>query len=210
MKTQSDLPSNRRVLYLSHPSQLFIKLNWDLGLFQKTLSGENHEARPYEVAAFHAFNVAVTAWHLTDWIWGFLDEKERVQMVADFEFESQVLGLRDFQRAVRKKSRALEICWEVANGSKHFTTHEDSKVETQVDVKVNSATVGEFRAGQPLQTFSYEFIINWNGQVLEAVKVFEEARDFWGRLLNTAGLVGEVLMESEITVTITRASANHR
>jgi hypothetical protein len=79
------------------------KLRWELhNLFCR----QRHDI---VVCQYHAFNCAVTAWHVTDWLW---------QDISP-ELRGQLKGFGDFQDFVRKDSRALYLCYQVATGSKH-------------------------------------------------------------------------------------------
>lgn len=197
----------KSVFYLSTPEQLFVKFWWELDNLRNTVQKPNGNFnRDHELAAYHAFNAAVTVWHLTDWTWKFLS-KEQSQLAVEFGFkltDSPQDNLKAFQKALRQKSRALEICWELANGSKHLERHKNSNIDTKVKVGVKHATAGELRAGQPLQTISYDFIVHWKSQSLRIVDIFEEAKDFWASFLTNKRLIGEIMIQTEISVTVTR------
>lgn len=195
----------KRVFYLSTPHHMFIKLAWELDYLKKSLKEQNSTFKGHEIASFHSWNVAVTAWHLSDWTWKYLsEEKQRdLSLKLGFEFQNNpAKNLKSFQLALTKKSRALEICWDICNGSKHFDTHKDSKVDAKVEFEIKEARAGEFRVGQRLaETLSFDFLINWEGQVFKAVQIFEEARNFWNDLLAELKLTGEVYVELDIKIT---------
>jgi hypothetical protein len=71
--------------------------------------------------AYVAFNCAVTAWHMTDWIWVEMDQgqRERVQALACTNFQLEKTNPRPLQAYVRTASNALRLCELIANGSKH-------------------------------------------------------------------------------------------
>lgn len=207
METKIESHQSKSVFHLSTPEQLFLKFYWELGNLRDALNGQAHKMRSYEVAAYHAYNAAVTAWHLSDWTWKFLSPEAQTRVALGLGFETSknpMENLKNFQQAIRRKSRAIEICWDIANGSKHLDTHKYSKVDAQMKVEVKSATASEFRAGQPLQTINYDFIVHWDNKTLRIIEVFEEARDFWMQFLHSLGLIGDMVAEFEFTVTVTR------
>jgi hypothetical protein len=81
------------------------KLQWELNnLFCR---------QRYDIKAcqYHAFNCAVTAWHVTDWLW------QDISPVLKNEL--RVNELKHFQRYVRDDCLALKLCHRIANASKH-------------------------------------------------------------------------------------------
>ena len=81
------------------------KLRWELNnLFFR----ERHDIA---VCQYHAFNCAVTAWHVTDWLWR--------DISPALKSELQVKRCEDFQDYVRNACPALKLCHQIANGSKH-------------------------------------------------------------------------------------------
>ena len=75
---------------------------------------------------FIVWNTAVTAWHITDWLWQSTPEIRAVlakRYGLQFSEGSKSAlrnGLEEFQDAVAKESRHLYVCREIANGSKHM------------------------------------------------------------------------------------------
>jgi hypothetical protein len=70
--------------------------------------------------AYHSFNCAVTAWHLTDWaaedISAEACDKIRGMVGKDLSNHGKVAIVQAFART---DSRALRLCEQIANGSKH-------------------------------------------------------------------------------------------
>ena len=207
MTIEENKPS--RVFHLSKPLDLFKKLDWEIDNLKEVLTESEAQMghSNHETAAYHAFNTAVTAWHLTDWVWSSLSDRNRSIQAKKFGFEvsnNNSKNLKSFQQAIRSKSRALEVCWEIANGSKHLENRKDSKISAQVNWKSKLATAGEFRAGHPLQTFSYEFIVSVDGTDLRILDVFEAAKEFWFQLLCEIGSIKDVYVKIGIQVTKTK------
>jgi hypothetical protein len=81
------------------------KLQWELdNLFLR----QRHDIK---VCQYHAFNCAVTAWHVTDWLWHDMSSALRSAL--------QLNRFEDFQAYVCKACPALNLCRQIANGSKH-------------------------------------------------------------------------------------------
>ncbi|UGY03889.1 hypothetical protein [Bradyrhizobium quebecense] len=84
---------------------------------------KDNEAAPEPL--FHAFNTAITVWHVTDWLWHYSPEL-RIKLATKFQFvfeESPTgikRGLEKFQDAIVPHCDALGVCREIATGSKHM------------------------------------------------------------------------------------------
>jgi hypothetical protein len=108
------------VLAMSEPLHMWQKLVWELRELIDSLAMDDEPA-------FRAFNTAVTAWHLSDWLWQSGPEA-RAALKKRFKISYKETqggirkGLAKFQRSVREDCRALKVCREIANGSKHMRT----------------------------------------------------------------------------------------
>ena len=95
---------------------------------------------PYNVIDMKcfAFNAAVTAWHLTDWVFEEMTPAQRDH--------HQIRSLAEFQRLARKQCRALHLCRQIATASKHrtVTLHVDRDVSTDVSVTPVPQSGGQF------------------------------------------------------------------
>jgi hypothetical protein len=87
------------------------KLRWEM---------DNLDFRqPYDIAVcqYQMFNCAVTAWHVTDWLWQDISPELRGKLSNT---KGEPLNkFEDFQKYVREACPALKLCQQVANGSKH-------------------------------------------------------------------------------------------
>ena len=97
----------------------------------------------------------------------------------------------NFQAALRDRSRAIHICQQVANGSKHMTItrHPDPDVQAKMQWESEYGRAGTMRAGDPLAMHRYRLVIFDKGTERSAADVFEEALRDWQRLLGTWGFV---------------------
>ncbi len=121
-----------------------------------------------------AFNAAVTAWQLTDWVFD--------DMTADQRQSRGISNLAGLQQLVSSECRALHLCHWIATASKHRVVnsrHHDPTVTTAV----RSAPVasGHFP--------NWELIIIDGDTEHDACDVFEEARMYWYRFLTALGLI---------------------
>jgi hypothetical protein len=81
------------------------KLQWELSnLFCR---------QPYDIRAcqFHAINCAITAWHVTDWLWH--------DISSELKDGRRWKKCQDLQDYVRKECPELNLCHQIATGSKH-------------------------------------------------------------------------------------------
>jgi hypothetical protein len=87
------------------------KLRWELNnLFSR-------QRLDIAVCQYHAFNCAVTAWHVTDWLW--LDIIPEVRARLEEKTQRRLNRCEEFQAYVRDACPELKLCHQIANGSKH-------------------------------------------------------------------------------------------
>jgi hypothetical protein len=116
------------VFAMSQPAHMLQKLFWEWQLLSRSLSPwTDNEGHPAHV--FAAFNTAVTAWHITDWLWhsgaetrAILTKRFKLNFTEGTKNQLRV-GLERFQDEVASESRPLYICRALANGSKHMRTN---------------------------------------------------------------------------------------
>ncbi|WP_316185955.1 MULTISPECIES: hypothetical protein [unclassified Bradyrhizobium] len=175
----SQAPSN--VFALATPQHLLIKLAWEIGQLRRSFEVEQPIAWTH-APAYHAFNCAVTCWHLSDWTWEAIDSQTK-QVVAE-RLGARLRTLEDFQGALRTRHRALHICWQIANGSKHFRLRKtDVDIQTQNVWEYQPAMAGSMQAGEPLGSYRYRLVLTDKGQPIEALALFEESEGIWAREL---------------------------
>ncbi len=81
------------------------KLQWELSnLFRR----QRHDIR---VCQYHAFNCAITAWHVTDWLWQ--------DISSELKDKRQWEKCQDLQKYVREECPELNLCHQITTGSKH-------------------------------------------------------------------------------------------
>ena len=133
-----------------------------------------HHATPHNVIDMKcfAFNAAVTAWALTDWVFLEMTPAQRDRHGAG--------SLSEFQKLARKQCRALHLCRQIATASKHrtVTLHADRSVSTEISV---TPVPGEFG--------TWEIVIRDGAATHLAVDVLEQARLYWYRFISELGLI---------------------
>lgn len=194
----------KRVFHLSNPADLFKKLDWEIDNLRDVMASQPKQLPlNHEVAAYHAFNSVVTAWHLTDWVWTSLSDQEQNKLAEELGFEisnNSQKNLGSFQKAIRSKSGVLKICWEIANGSKHLENHKNSEIDAQVNLHSKIATASEFRAGHPLQTFTFDFVVLIGNKEFKILDILEGSKEFWLQLLFKLGFLKDIYAKIEFKI----------
>jgi hypothetical protein len=120
-----------------------------------------------------AFNAAVTAWHLADWVFEDMSDEQRRQF--------GISTFTDLQTLAREQCRALHLCRQIATASKHrvVRVRYDDSVSTRVDFN---------RADAPHWP-KWGLVIIDGDKSYPAIDVFEEARLYWYKFLCGLGLI---------------------
>jgi hypothetical protein len=176
-----------KVFGLSSPNLLYVKLTWELENIKKALSSEDWEQQ--SEASYHAFNFAVTAYHMIDWVWETSDAESHALMSKSLNNE-RINQKGDFVAAVSNKYRSIYICRLIANSSKHYqlTRRDDPAIHVR-----EHWNYGETDDGEPLTVVSLEICDGDN--VWSAVEVFSEAVRDWSRLLRALGYFEDTFVE---------------
>lgn len=92
---------------------LLQKLRWEINNF---INRERHDVQG---CAFHLFNAAATASHLSDWTWDHLKTDDKtLYRIRRTEFVC--LGNHeDFKNFAESRCPEVRLCRQIANGSKH-------------------------------------------------------------------------------------------
>jgi hypothetical protein len=186
----SDIPN---VFGMNKPQHMLTKLYieiWDLSNSLSVWTKNESFPRPL----FIAWNTAVTAWPMTDWLWA-AKQATRDKLSKKFKFEyneatvsGREKGLGNFQKAIRKVSRELHICWEICNASKHMrlkTSDPDIKVE--IEWHEAKEAVGEVKVGDLIMNL----MVHDKDKKTDAQLVFIEAAGYWENLLKDEGVISK-------------------
>jgi hypothetical protein len=146
------LPGRDHTFALEDCRDLLWKLEREIDRYKKI--DTEHVAAAADLTDL-AFNIAVTAWHLCDWVFADMTEEQRKKL--------SIRKLRDLQDEARR-CRALHMCRQLATGSKHWKVSE----YPDPDLKVVVAATPEWR-----------IFLEDGGTQHDAIQIFEQARDFW-------------------------------
>lgn len=142
-------------------------------LFSK-LKQEYSELINDQTSSRYALNCAMTAWHLTEWVY------------HEYNYKSKFPKLGDFQESLKLKCDSLQIMHDISNGSKHY------KLSRHMP-KVSDTTVHE---GTFDHTFDFTFdtsrleITMDDGRTLIFTIEIENVINFWDDFLNNINSTG--------------------
>ena len=118
----SDIQS---VFALNKPQHMLSKLLWEIDRLSTSLSVWTKRTE-FPEPLFIVWNAAVTAWHITDWLWqsgpeirAILAARYNLKFIEGSKNALRA-GLESFQEAIASDCRFLYVCREIANGSKHM------------------------------------------------------------------------------------------
>jgi hypothetical protein len=172
----------RKGLALATPEHLLLKLRWEIKNFQRS----SRRSSPKDmVPAYHAFNCAVTAWHMTDWVWEYLAPQSQAELAKRLSLRASTL--RSFQDAIALSSRALNACQEIANGSKHRKVRRP-QADPDVHAGIQVVEITSDEPGLPINPPGrYRYRLLWvirdRAGVRPALDVFKEAAYYWDDFL---------------------------
>ncbi len=178
---QSGIPN---VFGMDHPQHMFTKLAWELNALMNSMSvWKDNEAAPEPL--FHAFNTAITAWHVTDWLWQYSPEL-RAKLATKFQFVFEETptgikrGLEKFQDAVIPHCDALGVCREIATGSKHMRKNKvDPNIKAQAVWAKAIDGAGFAKPGDLVMSLR----VTHKDKETDAELAFIEAAGFWEKLM---------------------------
>ena len=165
---------------LRRANDLLAKINRDLERFRESTNSQSKEHRHQSDLAL---NFVISAWHLTEWLW-----KEKT---ADAEEAFGCSSFNDFHTKVREECHALQVCYELATGSKHFYLREEKKKAVQNTASRFTGGGGIVRSvvrpivrsvvrpvvrGSSREVLTVTFS---DGSIVEALSIFEQAADYW-------------------------------
>lgn len=178
-----------KVFTLSTPQHLLGKLRWEVAGFKRA-EASKHRLGWHLTASYHAANCAITAWHMTDWIWQYLGEQDRRDL-------AEALGvtpvtLPEFQAYVRNASRALNCCRDIATGSKHMKLTRPG-ADPDVDAKAEWGHAAAKRGkAEPVGTpasYTTHLLVTDRQGTRPAREIFEEAFTYWDAFMLRNGLI---------------------
>ena len=150
---------------------IFRKLYREKQRFEK--AGSDNEGRKNQVDA--AVNFAITAWHMTDWVW-LRQEHELCECFG-------VKNLREFQDEMRQQCPELAVCDVIANAAKHGGAAHKRQDRPDVEtVLVAEGAVGvEILAVTADPEWSLK--IRVNGKPKDPLSLFTRVFLFWHKFI---------------------------
>jgi hypothetical protein len=164
------LPSRAQTFALENCRDLVQKLSREIDRYREVAGNdEEHDwdalIRVVNQLNDSAFNAAVTAWHLCDWVFNDMTPEQHKK----FGFKT----LSDLQNYARNKCRELHLCRQAATASKHWT------VAQHPDPNVQVIVTGE-------TGWTIYFVDQ--GKKIPADQVFEMALSFWNEFIYSHGI----------------------
>jgi hypothetical protein len=134
-----------------------------------------------------ALNIAMTAWHMVDWVFADMDSDQRVRA-------GQILGgtidkKSDLAALATKACDALRICQVIATASKHVevANRPDPSLATRCELVNLSADDTNLQ-------LSAVWVIEREGKEYPADQIFKDVHRFWENLLSDLGMIEDPIM----------------
>ena len=150
---------------------IFRKLGREKRRFEK--AGSDNEGRKDQVDA--AINFAITAWHMTDWVW----QRQERELCERFGVRCK----REFQEEMRRQCPDLAVCDVIANAAKHGGTAHKREDRPEIETVLIADPVAEGAAGVELYAVvadpEWSLKIRVNGKPEDPHAVFYRVFGFW-------------------------------
>jgi hypothetical protein len=174
------------VFLLAGPNHMLWKLAWEITELGKSLSFEKNRF-PKQHPAYHAYNCAITAWHLCDWTWQACDQHQREFLTNKYGLSnaSDVRKFEKFCDTVSGECEELHICRQIANGSKHMKLRRTETVKASAEWVPVIEPAGQLRPGDLIM----DLRVTVGEREITADWLFTRAFGFWERLLSELGFV---------------------
>jgi hypothetical protein len=154
---------------------IFRKLHREKRRFERAES--SREGMSDQVDA--AINFAITAWHMTDWVWVQHEDKLR----EHFHVNSK----RKFQDEMRRLCPGLAACDVIANAAKHGGVAHDREDRPGIETVLIAHPVGEGSGGPEvvavLAQRRWSLIIEVDGIPQDPSALFDQVFLFWHRFI---------------------------
>jgi hypothetical protein len=163
------------VFWVRSAHDIFRKLHREKLRFERAES--DREAMSDQVDA--AINFAITAWHMTDWVWVQHEDKLRDYF--------HVNGSREFQDEMRRQCPGLAVCDVIANAAKHGGVAHTRKDRPDIETVLLAHPVGEGPPGAEMVAVlaqrRWSLIIEVDGMPQNPRALFNQIFLFWHRFI---------------------------
>lgn len=179
--------ANNKIFLLNSPAGLLAKLKWEVQDFEDSSKPEVLSAAEWFSSVCHAYNCAVTAWHISDWVWH-CDASIQPSLPKVLTSWNKNNDLAQFQEAIRQQSIEIAICYQLCTAAKHWNmfpqVNDPTVIATQdVCVQAGPSALSSGRNG-----FKVNFQVAHSGRSYLLADVFKEADRFWSSFLAKHGL----------------------
>lgn len=174
---------------LNNSRDLLRKLEWERNGLKAASTQE-----PTELY-FRAFNTAVTAWHLADWVWRDMTRDQRQQLEADWNTKLNVEDDKggDFRRELRQKKREIAICREIATASKHVKVNQSP--DPTIDTVASARTSKVLNDGEPVKVGAGFLVVpRWTLKVQDRaerrdfIEIIDSVIEYWNEFIDQRGI----------------------
>jgi hypothetical protein len=126
-----------------------------------------------------AINFAITAWHMTDWVWIQHEDKLREYF--------RVNSTRAFQDEMRRRCPGLAVCDVIANAAKHGGVAHERKDRPDIETVLIAHPVGEGAGGAEIVAVlaqrRWSLIIEVDGIPQNPQTLFNQIFLFWHQFI---------------------------
>jgi hypothetical protein len=144
----------------------------------------------------HAFNFAITAWHIVDWVWEIANTPDSgVTLPQVFK------NAADFGKWIAEQSEEMTVCRDLCHGAKHFRRRDPSKsvvADTTAQATVilaESIVIGGLESRKkpvkPTPRVDHELLVRRSDtdEWQRADWLFVAVIDFWFEFFEDSGLL---------------------
>jgi hypothetical protein len=172
--------SNTKRLGLDSPPDLLAKLHWEIVQLGLPIDQE-------AVASYRAFNCAVTAWSICDWVWNATSADLRKRLLAESP-DPKGRNAEPLASLLRQQSRELAICQQLANGSKHFNLRD--KYDDQTISSYRTASVSFYLSdnGDGRSVPTHGVFIEDGDRIYSDLGLFSRAHEYWRKFFERYGV----------------------
>jgi hypothetical protein len=126
-----------------------------------------------------AINFAITAWHMTDWVWVQREDKLRRHFDVDCK--------REFQNEMRRQCPDLAVCDVIANAAKHGGAAHEKEYRPHIESVLIAEPIGEHGIGAELLAVltkhQLSLIIEVDGVRQDPRALLNRTYRFWYRFI---------------------------
>jgi hypothetical protein len=169
---------------------VFAKVYREKRRFEK--AGSDNEGRKDQVDA--AVNFAITAWHMTDWVW----QRQQHELCEHFG----VRCLREFQDEMRRRCPDLAVCDVIANAAKHGGAAHKKPDRPEIETVLVAQPVADGTAGVELYVVEadpeWSLMIRVNGKPEDPGPLFNRIYLFWWKFIQQYCVAKESLQSGAL------------